>query len=720
MKTINKNTPLETLFKLTLLQKRALIKLKIKNVEDLLRYFPQRYGESNKIKSIEYLVPEESVVVFGQISNLKLGKTFKSRVSIATGVLNDSTGKLNLVWFNQPYIAKMFTEGALVRVEGKVSQKKSGEIYISNPKIEGVSKIPEGTSDSLFSGQDFEQMSPFYSETRNISSSWVFHGIQKIIKIGVLDTIEDPLPKYILEKYNLPSIKTAFIWIHSPRKKEDALVARKRFAFEEIFLVQLDRQKEKFLAKKEKSFVVSPSKKEIENFTKNFPFPLTSAQNNSIETIVEDLKKSHPMSRLLEGDVGSGKTAVSATASYAVVTTTPPKREFGNLQVAYMAPTEILAEQHFESFIEYFKKYKISVGLITGSGAKKFPSKSNKDLWTKISKTQLLKWVENGEVPILIGTHSLIQKTVKFKNLGLIIIDEQHRFGVNQRKELRRKHDIVPHLLSMTATPIPRTLALTLFGDLDLSVLDELPKGRIIPVTKIVLQNEREEVYEKVRLELNKGRQAYVICPRVNDPDPEKENAINAKSVKSEIERLESLVFKEFKVRGITGKDKPKEKEETMRDFKEHKFDILVATSVVEVGVNVPNATVMIIENAERFGLAQLHQLRGRILRSSHEPFCFVFAESQSQKTINRLRSFVNAKNGFELAEADMQQRGIGDLAGLKQWGVSDLAMEALKNLKMVECAREEAKKIIEKDYELKKYPLLKEKVLERGGVHME
>jgi ATP-dependent DNA helicase RecG len=283
--------------------------------------------------------------------------------------------------------------------------------------------------------------------------------------------------------------------------------------------------------------------------------------------------------------------------------------------------------------------------------------------------------------------------------------------------ELRRKHDIAPHLLSMTATPIPRTLALTIFGDLDLSLLDELPAGRQIPETKIILPHEREEVYEKVRNELKDGRQVFVICPRVNDPDPDKENTINAKSVKSEAERLQKKVFPEFKVGAITGKMKPSEKENVMREFKNKKIDILVATSVVEVGVNVPNATVIIIENAERFGLAQLHQLRGRVLRSSFKPYCFVFADSKSEKTISRLKSFANSSNGFELAEADLQQRGSGDFAGAKQWGVSDLAMEALKNIKMVEAARTEAKALIEKDFELKKYPLLRTKKI---PIHME
>ena len=687
-------------------------------VADILKHFPTRYGETSTVRAIEFLTSGQNAVVYGRINKLKTTKTFRSKTPISSAEIEDSTGKIEVVWFSQPYIAKMFFEHSLVRIEGKVSENKTG-LYFSNPKIEKISEIPEGTSESLFPNQKNENLSPVYPESRSISSNWIYHSIQKIFKNGILEKIVDPIPTEILKKYNLPSLKTALIWIHTPRKKEDAEVARKRFAFEEIFFIQLDRQKEKFLAQKEKSFVISKSKKELEDFIKTFPFPLTNAQTRVTDAILSDLKTGHPMSRLLEGDVGSGKTAVAAIASFATVTTIPPNREAGNLQVAYMAPTEILAEQHFESFIEYFKKYKIAVGLLTGSGAKKFPSKSDREKATKISKPQLLKWVANGEIPILIGTHALIYKSVKFKNLGLIIIDEQHKFGVKQRKQLRRKEDLAPHLLSMTATPIPRTLALTIFGDLDLSLLDELPKGRQIPETKIILPHERAETYDKVREELKKGRQAYVICPRVNDPDPDKENTINAKSVKSEVLRLQEKIFPEYKIAGLTGKMTPREKEEIMRNFKEQKSQILVATSVVEVGVNVPNATVIIIENAERFGLAQLHQLRGRVLRSSHQPYCFVFAESKSQKTIARLKSFTIAKNGFELAEADLQQRGTGDLAGAKQWGVSDLAMEALRNIKMVEAARLEAKTLIEKDFELKNYPLLSVR-LAKNSVHME
>src|SRR3989338_4646011 len=374
-----------------------------------------------------------------------------------------------------------------------------------------------------------------------------------------------------------------------------------------------------------------------------------------------------------------------------------------------MCPTEILAIQHFESFIGYFKHLPINIALITGSGCRKFPSKINPDGWTDISRSQLLKWVANGEIPILIGTHALIQKSVKFKNLAYVIIDEQHRFGTAQRQKLVRKDNIAPHFLSMTATPIPRTLALTIYGDLDLTLIDEIPRGRKPIITEIVMPDGREAVYEKIRLELKIGRQAYVICPRIDVPDPDKEAVVIAKSVKEEAEHLKKKVFPEYAIGILHGKMTPVAKDKAMDEFKNGKTQILCATSVVEVGVNVLNATVIVIEGAERFGLAQLHQLRGRVIRSNYQAYCYIFSDSKTKKTAERLRALKTSKNGFELAEFDLSIRGSGELYGKRQSGLSDIAMEAMKNIKMVEAAREEAKKIVEKDNELKKYPAIKE-----------
>ncbi|HEX5774637.1 MAG TPA: helicase-related protein, partial [Candidatus Paceibacterota bacterium] len=424
--------------------------------------------------------------------------------------------------------------------------------------------------------------------------------------------------------------------------------------------------------------------------------------------VVSDFEKAHPMRRLLEGDVGSGKTAVAAATAYMVATSRPPGRKSGTLQVAYMCPTEILAKQHFSTFVSYFKDHPIPIGLITGSECRKFPSKVRKEESTRISRAQFAKWVGNGEIPIVIGTHALVYKALAFENLAYAIIDEQHRFGKAHRQKLVSREGVSPHLLSMTATPIPRTLALTIYGDLDISLLDQMPLGRKPIITEVLAPAKRESAYARVREELADGRQAYVICPRIDEPDPKKELAIQAKSVKAEAERLKLEIFPDASIDILHSKMTPKEKEDVMGRFETGDIDILVATSVVEVGVNVPNATVILIEGAERFGLAQLHQLRGRVIRSTHQAYCFALPEKLSGNTKDRLKALVTAKNGFELAEYDLALRGSGELYGARQWGVSDIAMEALKNLKLVEAARTEAQALVKKDAELKKYPVLK------------
>jgi ATP-dependent DNA helicase RecG len=463
------------------------------------------------------------------------------------------------------------------------------------------------------------------------------------------------------------------------------------------------------------AYRIAVNKKSLKEFTSRLPFPLTGAQERAVNEIMQDLGGDRPMTRLLEGDVGSGKTAVAALAAYMCV--------MSGKEVAYMAPTEILARQHFESFIKFFDHLNIQVGLLTGKEARKFPSKVYREEHTHISKPTLLKWVATGQIPILVGTHALIQKKVKWQKLGLVIIDEQHRFGVMQRGALTQKggEQMVPHLFSMTATPIPRTLALTLYGDLDLSVLDELPKGRQGVTTKIIHRKDEAEMYAHIKLELAAGRQAFVICPRIDEADPNKASALQLRSAKQEAKRLAETIFPEYTIGVMHSKLKPKDKEEVMADFEEGKIKILVSTSVVEVGINVPNATVIIIEGAERFGLSQLHQLRGRVMRSSHMAHCYLRTDSTNQKSAERLKALVEAKNGFELAELDLSLRGAGTLTDTNQWGVSDIAMEALKNLRLVEAARAEAKNLLAGDPELLKHPLL-QKHLKRADqeLHLE
>ncbi len=694
-------------------QEESLERLGVFTVHDLLYHFPARYSDIAHIKNIADLAPGETAAIYGIVRNLKLKKGFRSKVAMATATIEDASGTIQATWFHQPYIAKMITEDNSFKFQGKVTAGKKG-IYLANPEYESVAEGALMRNTALFGEGTEETAAPYpvYPESRGITSKWIYHAIQKIFGSGIIQTLVDPIPKEILEKYSLPALGSALIWIHTPRKETDALSARKRFAFEEVFLIQLEKQKDRQEAGKNPAWNITKDPEDLEKFTVHFPFEKTEAQEKAIADILQDMKSGRPMSRLLEGDVGSGKTAVAATTAYAVVSSRPNGQHFGALQVAYMCPTEILANQHFESFIKYFSHVGINVGLITSSGCKKFPSKINREGWTDVSRAQLLKWIANGEIPILIGTHSLIQKTVKFKHLAYVIIDEQHRFGTTQRKLLARKSDPkdkqLPHLLSMTATPIPRTLALTVYGDLDLTLLDQMPHGRKPIITDIIPPTKREETYEKVRAELASGRQAYVICPRIDEPDPTKEQAVNAKSVKEEAKRLKLKVFPEYEIDILHSKMTPTQKEETMRRFENKEIDILVATSLVEVGVNVPNATVILIEGAERFGLSQLHQLRGRVIRSNHQAYCFVFSDTSSQKSIDRLKALKTAKNGFELAEFDLIQRGAGELYGRKQWGISDVAMEAIKNLKMVEAARTEAQQIIATDPELETYPLLK------------
>lgn len=695
---MNLETPLSELGRTLPHQAKGLERLGLKTVRDLLYHFPTRYSDTAEARSIAELKSGDTAVVFGTLSSLKTKKAFRKKIPMSEASLEDTTGRVKIVWFHQAYLAKMLSEDSQVRVEGKVSERK-GQLYFSNPKVE--------SAPDLFSPSNNHTLYPIYPETRGLTSNWLYHKIQKVLTKEVLSTLEDPIPDSVLKAYKLPGLQTALIYIHTPKTLEHAEVARKRFAFEEIFYIQLERQQARHYFQKEPGFKIEKSFADLKPLVESFPFGLTLGQKRAVEQVLEDFHRGHPMSRLLEGDVGSGKTAVAATAVYAVATSRPKGQDFGTLQTAYMAPTEILAKQHFESFIQYFKHTPLNIALITGSGCRKFPSKVNPGGWTDISRAQLLKWVASGEIAVLIGTHALIQKSVKFKHLALVIVDEQHRFGVKQRQALTKKGVCAPHLLSMTATPIPRTLALTLYGDLDLTLLDEMPAGRKKIVTEIITPERRARAYEDIRGGLKAGRQLYIICPRINEPDPEKNSAGEIKSVIKEAKRLKEEVFQEYEIGILHSKMKPVEKEQVMQDFKEKKLDILVATSVVEVGVNVENASLIVIEGAERFGLAQLHQLRGRVLRGTHQPYCFVFAESKSEKTSKRLEALQTAKNGFELAEFDLKERGAGSLAGGKQWGISDLGMEAIKNLKMVEAARKEATKLVEVDPDLSRHPLL-------------
>jgi len=716
------NDNIESHFRIDINQKKALSQLGLKTLRDLLYHFPSRYSDISEVRNINTLSDGENVTILGKISELKTKKGFKSKIPMGQAVLSDLTGSINIIWFHQPYLAKMLKEGSTVRVTGKITDSKTYGLTLTNPEIKREDILPIDIHDSLFSDKKIKIQFgfPVYRESRGITSKWFYHAIQKILKQNCVKNIVDYIPNEILNNYKLPALHTALIWVHMPQKKEHAEIARKRFAFEEVFFIQLSRQQEKKKYQENFSYKLKIPHKDIDDFVSRFPFVPTKAQTDTINTILGDFIKDKPMSRLIEGDVGSGKTFVAATVAYAVIkNTTGNSRygEFGNLQVAYMAPTEVLAVQLYENFIKYFEHTGISIALMTGSGCRKFPSKSARwengsqiKTWTPIAKNQLLKWIKNGEIPIVIGTHALISKSVEFEDLGLVIIDEQHRFGTNQRMKLVKKHGHAPHYLSMTATPIPRTLALTIYGDLDLSIIDQMPLGRKQVITEIVGENKRQDAYEKIKKELETGRQLYVICPKIEDSEEIGQNIgtlSDLKAVTTEAKRLKKDIFPNYNIDIMHSKMTKEKKEKVMKDFAEKKIDILVSTSVIEVGVNVENATIIIIEGAERFGLAQLHQLRGRVIRSTFQSYCYLFADAKSDKTIDRLKAITKTSNGFELAELDLQLRGAGLLSGDKQWGITDLGMEALRNIKMVEAARTEAIKMVEKDINLKSYPLL-------------
>lgn len=705
---MNLATLLESIFRLTPGQKSALRKLGIATAEDLLNHIPFRYENPADFKYIRDIKTGEEVRVWGKVKKIDYEKTWKKKINIAYATIEDHTGSIKAIWFRQPYIAKMLPVGSCAVFSAKALERK-GSLYLANPTYSMVhcNMVP------TFSEHSEHRLIPLYATSRGVSSLWIQKSVQKILHALSASMLDDPIPSDILKKYHLPDRFSALRVAHAPKTDAHAEAAKKRFAFEEVFLIQLMRMLEKEKIKEQKAIVLEDIQKFSQEFSHLLPFPLTHAQERAIADVIKDFESGTPMNRLLEGDVGSGKTAVAAAAAYMIAK--------NRMQAAYMAPTEILARQHFQGFCKLFAHSGFKIGLLTSGTSEKFPSKVDPHGATHVSHAQLLRWVREGEINVLIGTHAVIQKRVAFKRLALTMVDEQHRFGVLQRAKLRKKEIQEPHFLSMSATPIPRTLALAIYADLDLSVIDELPPGRKFIETKIAKPQERDNVYEFIREKLKQGEQAFVICPRISAPEERDSATIEMKSVKEEYQKLKKEIFPEFNIVLMHGKLSPKEKEAAMHDFKAGKAQIMVSTSVVEVGVDVPNATIMMIEGAERFGLAQLHQFRGRVGRGEQQSYCFLLPQTYSANIFQRLKALTEAKTGFELAEYDLQFRGAGELSGSKQWGLSDIGMEALKNLKMVDAARTEARRLIETKL-LDRYPLILDKVKKLGTapVHFE
>ncbi len=674
-------------------------KLGMDSVRDLLWNFPARYEDYSEVRRIDDLTPGEQVTVQGMIDEVSSRRAWRQGMAIVDAWISDESGSVRATWFNQPYLRETLRPGRLLSLSGKVSLSEKGELYLSHPTFEFISD-PEHAHT-----RHTARLVPIYGETKGLTSK----GIRFLVE-PILENVEaeEWLPAEVLAERKFPPLPQALRAVHFPETLEQAEEARRRFAFEELFLLQLATLKQKIALIKTTAAKIQTDIDWLKGILSGLPFELTQSQKQALWDIIRDLDRTHPMNRLLQGDVGSGKTAVAALASLIAA-------KSGH-QAAFMAPTEILARQHFETIKKLFAGVPDKVvppfGILAAGAGQVF---YEKDVEGKVSKKEFLKKLADGEIVIALGTHALIQKGVHFKNLGLAIVDEQHRFGVRQRATLLARKT-VPHYLSMSATPIPRTLMLTVFGDLDVSLITELPAGRKEIETRIVPSAERAATYDFIRTKIKEGRQAFVICPRIDIPEEEERAKaltpralamLEIKSVKAEYERLAKKVFPDLKLAMLHGRMKTEEKDKVMRDFKDRKTDILVSTSVVEVGVDIQNAVIMLIESSDRFGLAQLYQFRGRVGRGEHKSYCFLMTESDLQTANARLKALVAAKNGFELAEYDLKLRGPGEFLGESQTGLPDIAMESLTNQALVEESRATAKSILEKDPALKKHPVL-------------
>jgi len=686
------------------LQKRFR-KLGIKTAKDLIYHFPLRYEDFSNFSKISFLKARTDVAVRGKILEIKSSLAWRKRMTLTKAVVGDDSGAIKIVWFGKPYITDNLEIGDEVIMASRVSQGKEG-LYLNNPAYEKLSK------EKSFLKSRVAGLMPVYPETEKLSSKWLRGIIRQTLAI-LKDDFQEFLPENFIKEFNILPLSKAVWQIHFPDSMKLADRARKRFALEELFLIETFVLRERVKLLQTKTHPIPMDITLIKRFVNGLPFKLTDAQRKSSWQILKDLEKTHPTNRLLEGEVGSGKTVVAAIAALNTAK--------AGLQVAIMAPTEILTKQHFKEVAKMLFKFKLTIALLTGK-EDQIMAKKLKGETIEASRRKILDKCLKGEIDILIGTHALIQDKVKFKNLGLVIVDEQHRFGIEQRakllKESKTKNLPIPHLLSMTATPIPRSLALTIYGDLDLSIIDELPKGRRKIITRVILPKNRQEVYDFIKHQIDLERQAFVICPRIEKKELDKKRIDKRQSAWSEVktvteekEKLANEIFPGLRVEMLHGRMKPKEKEKIMKDFKFNKIKILVATSVIEVGIDIPNASVMVIESADRFGLAQLHQLRGRVGRSFHQSYCFLFTDSSSLKTKQRLKAIIKAQDGFELAEKDLEIRGPGEFGGKKQWGIPDLAMASLKDFALVAKVKQSAKENLEKDPHLKKQVLLKQKL---------
>ncbi len=649
-------------------EKRAEIfrKKGIKTVGDLLYFFPRAHEDRTKIKQISDTEAGEtvclSITVFSPVRDTRI----RRNMMISSMVVFDDSGTITVVWYNNKYVKEQFHTDEKYILYGKISERR-GKKEIINP-------IFEKADSQRFTGK----IVPLYPLTEGLTQKVVQSVMENAIKEA--GRLEEYIPEHIRSKYNIAEINFAMHNIHFPDSFESYSIARRRFVFEELLILQLAL----FNRKRDDAQyrgAVFKNLKAVREFTDTLPFPLTGAQKRTLNEICSDMRSGKMMNRLVQGDVGSGKTAVAAAAIYLAV-----KNGF---QAAMMAPTEILASQHFETLEGYFKDMGIKTVLLTGS------------MKTK-ERRETLALIADGEADIIIGTHAIIQSSVEFKKLGLVVADEQHRFGVEQRAKLSAKGEN-PHILIMSATPIPRTLALILYGDLEVSVIDELPPGRMPVKTYAFGDNMKPRVYAFIEKNVRSGTQAYIVCPLVEET--EKSDLQNAAELSEKLKKM----FPDFEIGLVHGRMKPKDKDAVMDGFASGRIKILVSTTVIEVGVNVPNANIMVIENAERFGLSQLHQLRGRVGRGAGQAYCILFAHGSSEVTKKRMETMCLSNDGFYISEQDLQLRGPGDFFGTRQHGLPEMKIANLfEDGDILKQAQEAAAEIIAEG--LDKYPLLKKR----------
>ena len=660
-------------------------KLGIYTAQDLIMYFPRKHIDYSSRTLIKNLKEGENTTIFGYIKSVSAFNT-KNNLAVVKVAIADESGRLDLSFFQAKSnrfmlerIKAQFPRNSAIMVSGTVKMNNYDKrLTIDKPSYSIMTgEFLDGKNSNL----NLARIVPIYTVCEDLSIKVLRRAIYNAIQLYKND-IENVIPDFIREKYGILNKREAVEQIHFPETEEMLSKARFSLIFEELFLIQLKLVRLREMNSDSHSSLALKIDKDglVHKFIESLPFELTGGQKRAVNEILNDLNSDKPMARLLQGDVGSGKTVVAAIMLLAGVE--------NGYQGALMAPTEILAQQHYNNLINWLTPLGLSVGLFLGSQTKKTREKFQKDLL-------------NGQTNIAVGTLALIQDNIEFNNLGAIVVDEQHRFGVRQRNILKKKSQN-PQMLTMTATPIPRTLALTVHGDLDLTVIDELPKGRLPIKTSLVTSH--RGVYDLIKQEIEAGRQAYVVYPLIEESE-----TLSAKAATIEAEKLQNEIFPQFKIGLLHGKLKNDEKEKVMKDFKDKKYDILVSTTVVEVGVDVPNATVMLIENAERFGLSQLHQLRGRVGRNDLQSYCILHTSSKSQETRERLNIMTETNDGFVIAEKDLQLRGPGEFLGTRQSGLPDLIIaDIVKDAKTLELARNEAISFI-KTQNIDNYPKLKE-----------